>query len=363
MRGTDQALKYESRLEIVQHANRHGVKPTARDFDVAPRTVRLWLNRWREANYSRASLMDRSRAPKSCPHKTSVAETRRVIQARLQAPFMGPRRLKRDFGLKAGLGAIARILRQEGLTRKRKKKYQKKRDMRAVKAGYKPFEENQVDAKYLTDIPYYVAQMQREAGLPRFEYTWREVKTGGVFLGFSDELSEDKACCFAAAVGAHLKRVGFELQNTNVIQTDNGGEFSGNEREERDRGFTAIVEKQIGARHRFIPPGRKNRQADVETLHHWIEVEFLDIESFADRDSFFRQTSAWQLWWNTTRRNGYKGDVTPDEILARDKPDRNPFVWILPALDLDYLSRLRVEKIMATPRAGGGYYVPALPAR
>lgn len=355
-------MKYELRLKMVQHAKEHGVKPAAREFNVSPAIVRKWLRRWREANYSRASLTDRSRAPKTCPHKTSLKETRKVLKAREQCPFMGPQRLKRDFRLSPGLGAIARILRQNGLTRKRKKKYEKKRDMRAIKARYKPFEENQVDVKYLNDIPHYVAQMMRDAGLPKFQYTWREVKTGATFLGFSDELSQDKACCFAAAVAAHLKRVGFGLRDFATIQTDNGSEFSGSDRRlDRDRGFTFVVEKRVGASQRFIPPGKKNHQADVETLHHWIEEEFFNLENFADRNDFFSRISAWQLWWNTTRRNGYRGDRTPDDILLGDAPNRSPFTWLLPALDLDKLSGVRVDKMMATPGVAGGYHLPALP--
>lgn len=37
--------------------------------------------------------------------------------------------------------------------------------------------------------------MWRNPDLPRFEYTWRDVKTGALFLGFANELSETHACC------------------------------------------------------------------------------------------------------------------------------------------------------------------------
>ena len=60
------------------------------------------------------------------------------------------------------------------------KKYQKKRDMRALKARYRAFEQLQVDTKYLTDIPFYVEQLYRHSDLPRYQYTCRDVKTDGV---------------------------------------------------------------------------------------------------------------------------------------------------------------------------------------
>jgi hypothetical protein len=67
------------------------------------------------------------------------------------------------------------------------------------------------------------------------------------------------------------------------------------------------VRDLFGANHRHIPPGQKNHQADVETLHERIEAEFFDLEHFPTREEFFLKASAWQLWWNSTRQNGYKG--------------------------------------------------------
>jgi len=347
-------MKYDLRLKMVQYAQRHGNKPAAEHFGCQVKTVRLWRRRWEQAGYARSALLDRSRAPKHCPHKTPKSVERQILREREKAPCLGARRLKDFCGIPASEGAIGRILRQAGLTRRRKKKHEKKRDMREVKARFKPFEQAQVDVKYLNDIPFYVEQMWRNKALPRFQYTWRDVKTGAVFLGFAGELSEEHACCFVKAVSQHLKRTGTPLADFATIQTDNGTEFSGAERcVEKNRGFHYTVEQRIRARHRFIPPGKKNYQADVETLHERIEAEFFDIESFADQHDFFNKASAWQLWWNTTRKNSYKHHRAPDQILAEEKPDRNPKTWMLPALDLDQAIRRK--------KGTGGYYVPALP--
>lgn len=357
----DQDLKYDVRLSMVRYADEHGVKPAARVFGCQPKTVRKWLRRWREDNRSRRSLTDRSRAPKTCPHKTSPQVERQVLRERDKAPCFGARRLKLLCKLQPSEGAVARILRQNGRTKKRKKKYEKKRDMREVKARLKAFEQLQVDAKYLDDVPFYVEQMARNKDLPRFQYTARDVKTGAVFLGFGDELSGAHACVFAAAVMHHLKRCGRSREGT-VVQTDNGSEFSGMERRRKhDRGFTHVVEDLFGAIHRFIPPGKKNHQADVESLHERIEPEFLDLERFNSRDMFFTKSSAWQLWWNTTRRNGYKGDRSPDHILLEEDPQRDPNVWFLPALDLDRLLSQRATRALKGDHTPRGYYVPALP--
>lgn len=115
-------MKYETRLEIVKFAQEHGIKPTAHEFNTTVKTVRKWLRRWQNNNHARASLIDLSRAPKSCPHKTSKKTEKMILGARKKAPCLGAKRLKEFFNVPASQGAIARILKQNGLTRKRKKK-------------------------------------------------------------------------------------------------------------------------------------------------------------------------------------------------------------------------------------------------
>ena len=358
-------MRIDARLRMVQYAAEHGIKPAARQFACEPKTIRKWLRRWRAGNHSRKSLEDLSRAPHSCPHKTTPQMTAHVLRERAKAPCFGAKRLKNICELKPSEGAIARILRQAGVTKPRKKKHHKKRDMREAKARFKAFEQAQIDTKYLNDIPFYVEQMWRaERNLPRFQYTWRDVKTGAVFLGFANELTQMHACCFVMAVAAHLERTGNGLRGWATLQTDNGSEFSGAEHKQRlDRGFRYVVEKMIGASHRFIPVGRKNYQADVETLHERIEPEFFDLESFADRKEFFKKACSWQIWWNTVRTNSYKRNRSPDQILLEEQPQRDFKTWLLPALDLDVLLNHRADLVDYLIPQAKGYYVPALPEK
>jgi len=60
--------------------------------------------------------------------------------------------LKREFNLPVSSGAIYRILKENGLIKEVKRKYQKKRELRKEKEGLKPFEVIQMDVKYLDDI-------------------------------------------------------------------------------------------------------------------------------------------------------------------------------------------------------------------
>ena len=179
--------RFTTRKAIVHEALEDGIKPTARRWNMSKNTVRSWIRRFQEEGND--GLMDRRSGPKSIPHKTPIAVETQIVAIRKKAPCYGARRLKYFFQLTPSIGAIQRIIHDRGLTRKVRRHHQKKNDLREVKAKYKAGEKLQMDIKYLTDIPPYWEMMQR-LKLPRFQYTVRDVKSGMLFLGFADEISE-----------------------------------------------------------------------------------------------------------------------------------------------------------------------------
>ena len=100
--------KYFLRLQLVLDARSHAA---ARALGCSHNTVRLWLRRLEQGG--RSDLIERSRAPHRCPHKTSSAQEKKVLEARATLPCAGPRRLQDLFGLLPSQRAIARILRLE----------------------------------------------------------------------------------------------------------------------------------------------------------------------------------------------------------------------------------------------------------
>jgi transposase-like protein len=208
-------MKFDPRLQMVRCAEDDGLKPAARQSGCTVRIVRKWWRRWLADNRSRQSLMDRSRAPHSCPHKSAPRVEAQIVRERKAAS---------------------------------------------------------------------------------------------------------------------------------------------------DRGFSYCVEILLRAKRRFIPPGKKNHQADVETLHERIEAEFFDLERFVNKHDFFQKAGAWQLWWNVVRKNGHKANRAPDEILLEERPERDRRVRLLPALDLDLLAAKRALGKTLNKSPSRGYYVPALPA-
>jgi transposase len=321
---------YNHRLRLVAHARQHGIKATARLFQTTVPTVRKWLRRYQQQGPS--GLLEHSRAHHHCPHKTSPELERQVVQLRRQLPTFGAARLKREFQLAPSHKAIQRIWRAHGLIHKRRRKYQKKQDLAAVKATWRLFQQISADTKDLGDIPRYWPQAQR-LRLPLVQYTAREVRSGLLFLAFASRRSASASAVFAQRIQRHLDRCGVDLRHL-VWQTDNGSEFVGALQPDGSRsGFPAALGD---SEHVRIPPAAHTYQSDVETVHRLIEDEFFDLESFRNRPEFLAKAATYQLYFNLVRPNSHKEDRSPWQIIERLAP-RSPLdLCLLPPVNLDY---------------------------
>jgi transposase len=331
IRATD--ATFALRHNLVAHALQQGIKAAAHHFGCARNTVRKWLRRYRRGHLR--GLHAHSRAPHHCPHKTKPQLERRVVALRRKTPGFGARRLIAEFGLPLGHNAVNRILRVHGLTRKPKRRHQKKRDLRAIKAAYAPFTRFRMDTKYLTDLPFYWPQM-RTLGLPRFQTTIRELSVGAHFLAYSNELSKTYATLAADRFLAHLAAHGLDLRDVE-IRTDLGSEFDGDTVHLQPDGFIGTIEQRWRARHEFNPPHCPNANADVETVHSTIEGEFFDAQVFRDRADFFAKANTYQLWYNIARKNMSRDWKSPLELLQTKAPHLPPTIFLLPPIPLEHL--------------------------
>lgn len=345
---------FDVRQELVKYAQLYGIKPAAKRFGCSKNTVRTWKRRY-EAKGS-TGLQDLRKGPHHIPHKTSLALEQQIINCREQVPCYGPKRLRWSFGLTVSEGAIARILRAKHLTRTRRKKYQRKQDLRAVKAAkYSSLDHHQVDVKHLYDIPYYWEQLQR-LGLPKYQYTIRDTKSGFLALGFSKEYSELHSTLFVERYLDHLNA--YRLPHT-IIQTDNGTEFGGGKKHVNKAGFVNTIVCKRGSRHQYIPPGLSNANADVESIHATIEQEFFDLERFKDRADFFQKSYAYQLFYNLVRPNFSKSGKPPAQILFEDKKSLDSRILFLPVIDLDQELNTKIPDNYVS--LSGGQSLPKLP--
>lgn len=340
------------RLRLVLHAKEHGVKPAAAAFKTTPRTVRKWLGRF---DGKLASLDEHSRAPVHRPRQLAPADEAKIVRVKKRAPRFGARRLKCEFELPYSVKAIRRVCRQRNLNRKyRRKKHQTKRLLRQVKKHWKLFQQIDVDTKNLCDIPEYWLRL-KGLGLPQYQYTARDVSTGLLFLGYSNELSLSYATLFAERIIRHLQSCGFDL-NDACWQSDNGAEFVGSWQAKNDSAFTQAIQRIKGQIHRTIPPGQHRYQADVETVHSLMEQEFYEIENFTHREDFIARANHYQWFFNIARKNPGKENKTPWQLVNEKIPNPHP---MLPLLSVEYLDELHHSMLHSS--AAGGYDVWALP--
>ena len=339
--------RYILRQKMVSHARKHGIKDAARVFGCDRNTVRKWLRRYQPGRPS--TLSEKSRRPVRSPNKVTSQQEGVVVRLRKQTGF-GAKRLCREFNLPCGQQAVSRIIREHGLTKPRKKKHKTKKELRHVKKDWPLFKQLSADTKYLTDIPAYWPYMQT-LGLPKFQYTVRDVTSGLCFTGYADEISKSYSCLLAEQVSAHLACHGVELDQVEW-QTDNGLEFLSNQ---EGTGFPDTI-RDMGSGHHFIPPKAHTWQSDVETIHRLVEDEFFDIEQFCSTSQFWKKINTYWLYFNLARPNSGKENKTPLQIVieknAQAKPQRRVMPQIAAWKPLD-LGRLLGEYQTCKRRKGG----------
>ena len=336
------------RYRMALSAKEIGIKPTARLFGTTPKTVRKWLNRFEKDGFE--GLKDQSRSPKHPPCKISPQQEAVAIALKKQLPSFGARRIKILYHLTISEKALLRIWRKAGLIRRKRKKHQTKKDLREIKSKWRLFEQVEIDTKNLDDIPELWTQIQR-LSLPKIQYTFREVVSGLQFIAFAQERSISFATLFAQLVLNHLKECGAKL-TPGRWQTDNGSEFIGAWNAKQDSIFTKTIEQIKGLEHHTIPPSAHRWQADIETVHRLIEDEFYEVEKFKAREDFLAKTYSYILWFNLARKNSYKKDKTPWEIMHNRDPTISKKIVNFPPVFLDELFIQNLDK-----KRQGGYHV------
>jgi transposase len=343
---------FDMRKTLVRSAAAEGLRATADKYRISRNTVRQWKRRFEQQGLD--GLRSRSTRPKRSPNKVSRQVENRVLEARARSGF-GAQRLVEEFELPCGISAVRRILREYRLTRKPRKKYQRKNDLRQVKKRLAPFQRLQIDTKHLKDLPNYLPQAKM-LRLPLYQFTVRDERSGAMWLTYATECAAIYAELTIRRLLRHLKAHGANLTLT-VVKSDNGSEFKGQQMHFDARDFAQAV-GDCGANHRFNPPSCPNANADVESSHSRIEPEFYDRANFRDLSDFLDTAAQYQTYWNLGRPNRSKNKLTPWEIIHQASPKISPNALLLPPVLLDTL--LHQLQIPQRPQ-GVGQYVPPPP--
>jgi transposase len=337
------------RLQLVQHALKYGIKPTARAYKTTPKTVRKWVKRYLKDKEH--GMKDLPRTKTNCPNKIDPDTEQRIIEFRKSHMSWGARRIKEVLQLSYSHVAIHRVIKQAGLVKPRRKKNKKRKDMSKVRAQIRAFSRFQVDVKYLTDIPEY-EYCRWENNLPKYLITARDYKTGATYFAFTHEKTPVATGLFMDLFLSSLKRYGIPPESI-TIQTDNGTEFT-NPRSKKLTYFESIVIEKYNAKHYKIPYARPTWNSDVESYHNLIEEEFFTCEKPADETDLIARSWAYQIWFNSKRTNRGRNNMSPDQIFKMELGKRKA-VPVIPPFVVDRFIK-HAEKV----NSQGGYFL-ALP--
>jgi transposase len=333
------------RYQMIQHCFKHGVKPAAKAFKTSPPVVRLWRERFQQEGY--VGLEDRSRRPHHSPRATPQDIKEHLLSLKKIYKRVGAEQIRDIESLPQAPKTIRKIWKEAGIpSRKRPKKYVTKNNLREIKKRFKLFEFSMEDTKDLMDIPEYYIPARR-LNLPKFQYTYREVSCGVLFLGFANEKSLAHAELFAIYINHFLKKYDALPEDATFIirQTDNGSEYIGSWNAKHSSAYTRCVESIPKQIHHTIFPGAHRMQSDVETIHNLVEQEFFEIEQFQSREDFFAKATTYQIFFNLVRPNSYKEHKTPLQLALDKKPDLNQQLLLVPPIDLDKLLQMKLSLI------------------
>ena len=336
--------KKHYRYQVVLHAQEKGIKATVRVFATTRNTVRKWLRRWQELGYE--GLESQSTKPHYSPRATSHEDNARIVKAKKKYKRVGAEQVKVLEELSQSSKTIRKIWRDAGISsRKRRKKHITKQNLRAVKKEWELFQQIDEDTKYLNDIPEYWPQMEAR-GLPKIQYTARDVTSGMVYMAFAQERSLTYAILFAKYLNQKLGQCGVDLSKT-TRQTDNGAEYIGSWQAKEPSGYTKTIEGVKGQVHSTIPVRAHTFQSDVETVHNLVEIEFYELETFTNRKDFLNKAYTYQLFFNLLRPNSYKENQTPWQIAKKKEPNLCVDIALIPPV---LLEDLLVKELDSTDR-------------
>lgn len=327
----DKLSRLNFRYSMVCYALEYGISACARHYSTTRKTVQLWVRRY-DGQVGKESLSNQSRVGQEHPLKLPAGISEAIVAYRQKMKnLVGARVIAEHLNLTCSVKTVHKILKQNGLVRKQPKTWQKRKDMSAVRAQYRPFEKIQMDIKYLQDIPeIYPAYVKGD--IPRFMISARDYKTGWLFLAFTNRLDAKSTGIYANYLIQRLKTAGVDLSHVS-IQTDNGREFV-----DRLKNRTTLFQNVLHERvcHKVIPPASPTFNSDVETYHKLVENEFLKLEDFINFPDFISKAYLYMLYFNFFRKNRNRGNKSPVQLLAEDRSDINPIGISFPPILCDY---------------------------
>lgn len=252
-------------------------------------------------------LQDASRIPKTQPRRIETKLEKLCLKER-KATGYGRRRLALHVSLKYGISVsentLKRVLKRNGVRPNRARRGSKDPKPIYDYAALIPFEEGQIDTKYIDDygaLGPMVFRLRRY-GLPIYQWTYVDAKAKVRFLAYSHNRGREYGTLFVTLVALWLRSCG--VTTALRMQQDGGGEWLQPDDPECGNILRQLQESwQISVR--TIPTGKKWLQGIVERSHRTDDEEFYrpHLEKIASCSVFLRKAQQWQDTWNGVRQH------------------------------------------------------------
>ena len=275
---------------------------------VCPHSARS-LKRWKKAytEHGVKGLVPKSTRPKTQPNETPIRIKEEVIALRKKTKLCAKKlhwRLLKQ-GLVVPERTIGKILKDEGLVQKYRKKKMKYKYLRVER---KPGELIEVDVKY---VPGSIANRQY------YQYTAIDTATRWRYLKIYDEQSTYHSICFLREV---MERFPYPITG---LKTDNHSTFTNyytgmNKRSDMTVKAIHALDKfcaEYDITHYLIDPGKPAQNGTVERSHREDEEKFYQPNTFKDLRDLKKKLRAWNEYYNNLEHCRLNGK-TPNEMLV-----------------------------------------------
>ena len=298
-----EARKYLKRKILSQQMT---ISQAARLLTTSRATIRKLLKE-KDLDY------ESRKRPHTCPHKLTKKQEASIVRYHKKTGY-GPDMIKLNGNFPYSTSTIYRVLKDNKLIHRKKKRYKRRKEVSRMKKRLKAFEKWQLDTKYLTDIPNLIGPIYQGI-IPKYEYTLRDVVTGTTFIGYGlKERSVKDSCAFIALALYHMQLHNIDTHYV-TIQSDNGPEFLGHIDKKGGYEIEKVINR-FGATFRTIPVRQPTFNSHVESFHGRVEYEAYDNITVDHLNSFSKKMRKFMYYWNT-KRKALKNRKTP-KVIAKE---------------------------------------------
>jgi transposase InsO family protein len=304
--------RYDAVKEVLE--GQGTVTEVAERYGVTRQSLHNWLRRYRERGM--AGLVDRSKRPSSCPHRTPARSELKVIELRREHPRWGPRRLAYELARKGldpvpSRSSIYRVLVRSGLVEPRARRRKRSDYLRWERA--RPMELWQLDV---------------------MEARLSDGSAVKILTGIDDH---SRFCVVASAMPRATARPVCEafaqaLRAYGVPQavlTDNGRVFSGRAARSRHEVLFDRICRENGIRHLLTAVRSPTTTGKIERFHRTLRDELLSTRSFSSVADVQRALDHYVASYNALRPHQALGMATPIERFALAGPQAAPLTGAL----------------------------------